>query len=159
MELTTLLERLRMDHVEAQRDGICEQAAKGNLGDKGFLAHALEAEWRGHYQRGVESRLTLARFPWIKTLERFDFDFQPSIDRKVIRELAALSFVERAKNVVLLARPAWERRAWPSPSGSRPWRPAIPLREKKKVGRLGHRPKLADLEKAGAVRMTGTVGG
>jgi len=105
MELTTLLERLRMDHLEAQLDGICEQAAKGDLDDKGFLAQALEAEWRGRDQRGVERRLTLARFPWIKTLGPFDVDVQPSIDRTVIRALAGLSFVERAEHVVLLGPP------------------------------------------------------
>lgn len=101
MELTTLLERMKMEHLLAQLDGLCEQAAQGDLDYKGFLTQALEAEWRGRYQRGVESRLKLARFPWIKTLEQFDFDFQPSIDRKVVRELAGLSFVERAHNVVL----------------------------------------------------------
>ncbi len=105
MELTTLLERMKMEHLLAQLDGLCEQAAKADVDYKGFLTQALEAEWRGHYQRGVESRLKLARFPWIKTLEQFDFDFQPSIDRKVIRELAGLSFVERAHNVVLLGPP------------------------------------------------------
>lgn len=103
--LTTLLDRLKMDHLLAQLDGLCEQAAKGDLDYKGFLAQALEAEWRGRHQRGVESRLTLARFPWIKTLEQFDFDFQPSIDRKTVRELAGLSFLERADNVVLLGPP------------------------------------------------------
>ena len=65
----------------------------------------LEAEWRGRHQRGVESRLKLARFPWLKTLEQFDFDFQPSVDRKMLRELAGLSFVERTENVVLLGPP------------------------------------------------------
>ncbi|MCL6499683.1 MAG: IS21-like element helper ATPase IstB [Firmicutes bacterium] len=105
MELTTLLERMKMEHLLAQLDGVCEQAAKGDLDYKGFLAQALEAEWRGRHQRGVESRLRLARFPWIKTLEQFDFDFQPSLDRKVIRELAGLSWVERAHNVVLLGPP------------------------------------------------------
>lgn len=105
MELVTLLERLRMEHLLAQLDGVCEQAAKGELDYKGFLAQALEAEWCGRYRRSVEARLKLARFPWIKTLEQFDFDFQPSIDRKVIRELAGLSFVERAHNVVLLGPP------------------------------------------------------
>src|SRR5215468_6746150 len=54
---------------------------------------------------GVESRLKLARLPWVKTLDQFDFDFQPSIDRKQVRELAGLSFVERAENVVLLGPP------------------------------------------------------
>ncbi len=46
-----------------------------------------------------------ARFPWVKSLEQFDFDFQPSIDRKALRELAGLTFVERAQNVVLLGPP------------------------------------------------------
>lgn len=105
MELTTLLERMKMDHLLLQLDGLCEQAARGDLDYKGFLAQALETEWRGRYQRGVESRLKLARFPWVKTLEQFDFDFQPSVDRKVVRELAGLSFVERAHNVVLLGPP------------------------------------------------------
>src|SRR5262245_66272895 len=99
MELTSLLERMKMEHLLAQLDGVCEHAAKGDLDYKGFLTQALEAEWRGRHQRGVESRLKLARLPWVKTLDQFDFDFQPSIDRKQVRELAGLSFVERAENV------------------------------------------------------------
>jgi len=105
MELTSLLERMKMDHLLAQLDGVCEQAAKGDADYKGFLRQALEAEWRARHQRGVESRLKLARFPWLKSLEQFDFDFQPSVDRKMLRELAGLSFVERTENVVLLGPP------------------------------------------------------
>ncbi|MDF0666232.1 MAG: IS21-like element helper ATPase IstB [Nitrospira sp.] len=88
-----------------QLDGVCEQAAKGDLDYQGFLARALNAEWRGRQQRGIEMRLRMARFPWVKTLEQFDFACQPSLDRKVVRELAGLSFVERAENVVLLGPP------------------------------------------------------
>jgi DNA replication protein DnaC len=105
VELTTLLERMKMDHLLAQLDGVCEQAAQGDADYKSFLARALEAEWRGRYQRGVEGRLKQARLPWVKTLDQFDFDYQPSIDRKQVRELAGLSFVERAQNVVLLGPP------------------------------------------------------
>jgi DNA replication protein DnaC len=105
MELTTLLDRMKLDHLAAQLDGICEHAAHSDVDLKGFLAQALEAEWRGRYQKSVESRLKQARFPWVKTLEQFDYDFQPSIDRKAMRELAGLSFVERAQNVVLLGPP------------------------------------------------------
>ena len=105
MELGTLLERLKMDHLAAQLDVVCEQAAKKDLDYKAFLGQALEAEWKGRYQKGVENRLRQARFPWIKTLDQFDFAFQPSIDRKVVRELSGLAFVERAGNVVLLGPP------------------------------------------------------
>jgi hypothetical protein len=54
MELAHLLERLKMDHLLTQLDGVCEQAAKGDLDYQGFLARALEAEWRGRQQRGIE---------------------------------------------------------------------------------------------------------
>ena len=47
----------------------------------------------------------MARFPWLKTLEQFDFTFQPSIDRKVIRELSTVGFVDRAENVIILGPP------------------------------------------------------
>jgi DNA replication protein DnaC len=47
----------------------------------------------------------MARFPWLKTLEQFDCAWQPSLDRKIVRELAGMSFVELAENVVLLGPP------------------------------------------------------
>ncbi len=49
--------------------------------------------------------MRLARFPWVKAVEQFDFDFQPSLDRRQVRELAGLSFVERAHNVIVLGPP------------------------------------------------------
>jgi DNA replication protein DnaC len=105
MELTVLLDKLKMDHLEAQLDAVCEQAAQRELDYKSFLAQALETEWQGRYRHGIETRLRQSRFPWIKTLEQFDYDFQPSLDRRQVRELAGLSFVERAHNVVILGPP------------------------------------------------------
>ena len=105
MELMTLLEKLKMDHLEAQLDSVCEQAAQRDLDYKTFLTQALQTEWQGRHLRGIETRLKQARFPWIKTLEQFAFEFQPSLDRRQVRELAGLSFVERAHNVVILGPP------------------------------------------------------
>ena len=103
MELTALLEKLKLDHLDAQLEAVCEQASQRELDYKSFLAQALETEWQGRFQRGIEARLRLARFPWIKTLDQFDF--QPSLDRRQVRELAGMSFVERAHNVVVLGPP------------------------------------------------------
>ena len=41
----------------------------------------------------------------METLKQFDFDFQPGLDRRQVRELAGLSFVERAHNVVIFCPP------------------------------------------------------
>jgi len=105
MELETLLEKLKMDHLEAQLDTVCEQAAQQEVDFKTFLTQALAVEWQGRDRRGIETRLRQARFPWIKSLEQFDFDFQPSLDRRQVRELAGLSFLERNHNVVILGPP------------------------------------------------------
>ncbi|HOD05791.1 MAG TPA: ATP-binding protein, partial [Anaerolineaceae bacterium] len=105
MELQNLLTKLKLDHLEARIDAVCEQAAQQQADYKTFLSQALATEWQGRYQRGIEARLRQARFPWIKTLEQFDFDFQPSIDRRQVRELAGMSFAERAHNVVVLGPP------------------------------------------------------
>jgi DNA replication protein DnaC len=105
MELNGLMQKLKMDYLPASLDSLCEQAGKRDLNYREFLTQALQAEWSGRHQKGLESRLNQARLPWIKTLEQFDFGFQPSIDRKVLRELAGLGFVERTENVVLLGPP------------------------------------------------------
>jgi DNA replication protein DnaC len=105
MELEGLLHRLKLDYLAPQLDAVCEQAAQQELDYKRFLGQALNLEWQGRYQRGIETRLRQARLPWLKTLEQFDFDFQPSLDRRQVRELAGLSFVERAHNVVILGPP------------------------------------------------------
>lgn len=105
MQVLSLLERMKMAHLASQLESICEQAARRDLTYKEFLAEALLVEWRGRHLKGVEWRLGQAHFPWVKTLEQFDFSFQPSIDRKVIRELAGLSFVDRGENVVFLGPP------------------------------------------------------
>jgi len=105
MQLVGLMEKLKMDHLAPQLESVCEQASKKDLNYKEFLTQALDTEWRGRHLKGVESRLSQARFPWLKTLDQFDFSFQPSIDRKVVRELSGLGFADRAENVILLGPP------------------------------------------------------
>lgn len=60
------------------------------------------ADTRDRRQRG---RLRFARYPIHKRLEEFDFDFQPSLDRKQIGELSTLRFIEERRNILLLGPP------------------------------------------------------
>ena len=104
-QLTTLVNRLKLEHLADNLDTLCEQASKKDLNYREFLVEVLATEWAGRHQKGLESRLKQARLPWVKTLEQFDYSFQPTVDRKVVRELSGLGFVERAENVVLLGPP------------------------------------------------------
>jgi DNA replication protein DnaC len=77
MQLDALFEKMKMEHLGAQLESVCEQASKRELNYKEFLAEALELEWRGRHLRGVESRLLQARFPWVKGLDQFDYVERP----------------------------------------------------------------------------------
>ena len=105
MTLDTLMQRLKFDYLSDPLDPLCEQASKADLSYREFLQDVFKAEWAGRHQKGLESRLKQARLPWIKTLEQFDYAFQPSVDRKVMRELSGIGFIERTENVVLLGPP------------------------------------------------------
>jgi DNA replication protein DnaC len=105
MELIALLSKLKLEHLEPQVATVCEQAASQDLDYPTFLTQALTVEWQGRQQRSIEARLRLARFPWLKTLEQYDFDFQPSLDRRQVKELATARFVELAHHVVILGPP------------------------------------------------------
>jgi DNA replication protein DnaC len=54
-------------------------------------------------RQGEASRCALsAHLPVSKTLDSFDFDAQPNLDRRIIKELQTLAFIDRAENVALL---------------------------------------------------------
>lgn len=70
-----------------------------------FLTSVLEAENQERKRRSEETRIKLSKLPNRKTLEEFDFEFQPSIDQKLIRDLATLAFIARRENVIFLGPP------------------------------------------------------
>ena len=82
-----------------------EAASKGKLPYADFLADLLGVEVAARRERYLVTRTRLAHFPFQRTLEDFDFTFQPSIDERQVRELAGLSFVPEAANVLLLGPP------------------------------------------------------
>ena len=47
----------------------------------------------------------MARFPFVKPLETFDFSYQPSIDKKQVQTLASCHFIEHGDNVLVLGPP------------------------------------------------------
>ena len=69
------------------------------------LMEMTDAQVAAVRARDLDRRVEKANFPFVKTLADFDFSFQPSIDRPVVEELAALGFLERRENVVLVGSP------------------------------------------------------
>ena len=82
-----------------------EEASKDNLAYSDFLDNLLSEEVAAKREKNIAMRTSMARFPFVKTLESFDFAFQPSIDKKRIKELATCRFVANGDNVIFLGPP------------------------------------------------------
>jgi DNA replication protein DnaC len=99
------LAKLKLARVAAVVDHLAEAAAQEDLPYLTFLDRLLEEEVGTRLARSVEMRTKLARFPFLKTLDQFDFSFQPALDERLVRDLASLRFLAHAENVVLLGPP------------------------------------------------------
>ena len=70
-----------------------------------ILDHLLSEELKHKLSKKTENMLNWSGFPFRKTIEDFDFSFQPSIDRSVIDDLMTMRFIHNAENVVFLGPP------------------------------------------------------
>ena len=99
------LTKLRLGAVAQRLDGILSQAARSEPTYLDFLDQLLAEETEAKQKKRVAMGIQIAHFPAIKTLEDFDFKFQPSIDHKLVRELATGRFIAGAENVLLFGPP------------------------------------------------------
>ena len=97
--------RLRLYQVEQELTARLEQAAKRELSYADFLDELLALEVGSKTEKHHQMRIAMARFPFQKTLESFDFKFQPSLDVKLMRELAGGRYMDSGDNVLLLGPP------------------------------------------------------
>ena len=98
-------DRLRLHRVHAELSTLLEQAAKREIGYADFLDEVLALEIHSKHEKHLAMRVSMARFPFQKSLESFDWKFQPSIDPKIIKELATGRFIADGENVLLLGPP------------------------------------------------------
>lgn len=81
------------------------KAAKVGLSYTAFLSKLVDEEIAAKVDRSINARIAKAHFPMIRSLEEFDFTFQPSLSAARIRELGELGFLGRAENIILVGRP------------------------------------------------------
>jgi len=103
--LTQKLRRLRLGHAANVVEAHHQQALKDKLGYLEFLEHLVDDELNSRDNKGLQKRLRGARFPVVKTLEDFDFAFQPKLDAKLIKSLANCDFVSQHENVLFIGPP------------------------------------------------------
>lgn len=97
--------KLNLTQLEVALPPLLDRARSEQWTYETFLEHALAAELDGREQKAIARRLKAARIPGKKTLDGFDFSFQPTLSERRLRELADLSFVRTCTNVIFLGPP------------------------------------------------------
>lgn len=103
--VTEQLMRLRLRYVAERLDAVLNEAARTEPTYLDFLDSVLRQEVDAKQRTRVTMGLKIAHFPSVKTLDEFEFRFQPSIDQRLVRELATGRFVAQADNVLLFGAP------------------------------------------------------
>ena len=104
-KLRSHLAFLRMTAAAEALPGELDHAIKAKLTHQGFLERLLSLEVDSVEQRRRAGLLRFAALPSPFILSDFDFSAQPSVDKKLIDDLATLRFIEDATNVLLIGPP------------------------------------------------------
>jgi DNA replication protein DnaC len=96
---------LKLTAAAEQLGAELDRAIQEKLSATQVLESLLQVEVEQTRARRQRGRLRFARYPVIKTLAEFDFDFQSHLDRKLVAELSTLRFIEERRNIILLGPP------------------------------------------------------
>lgn len=103
--LPGLLARLQLTALRDQLDTLLDEAARREFNLREALTFLCQAEVARREQRRLEMAARLAKFPFTRTLDGFDFQAQPSLDPKQVRELALCRWVAHGDDLLLLGPP------------------------------------------------------
>jgi len=101
--LDAQLASLKLRYLSEHYETIAKEAAALQWSHVEFLARLIEGEVHRREDLATQRRVSLARFPVLKTLDQFDWSWPKKINRPQIQNLFRLSFIEEKANVIFLA--------------------------------------------------------
>ena len=86
---------------------ISARAAAANLQYEEYLALLLEEEVRKKRESSIKAKINKSRLPYLKSIEEFDFSYQPGLKEKEVIKLSSLEFIEQKENILFLGPRCW----------------------------------------------------
>ena len=99
------LNRLKLSRIYEVLGSLAKTAEEQGKSYLSFLDELLEEEVAAKEQRRIETALRISGLPYIKSIDDFDFAFQPGLDKQKIMGLFDLSFIREKGNVIFLGPP------------------------------------------------------
>lgn len=104
-DLENMLARLKLTTIRNRLDSLLDQASKSEMTLRETLAFFCKEEISSKNSRRVQMSMKIAKFPCERSLSSFDFEAQPTIDPKQIRELATGRWIAGGDTLFLLGPP------------------------------------------------------
>jgi DNA replication protein DnaC len=99
------LKRLQLTHVRDTLPAVLSEAAKRQWTYLEFLDQILGREVDSKQSKRIQMGMQIAHFPCVRTIEAFDFAFQPSVEERLIRELSTGNFILHGENILMFGPP------------------------------------------------------
>ena len=98
------LVNLKLFEIKELLEEELDRLDKGKSSATEMLLRLLQAQVQVQQERRIERRIRESKLPERKTLNDFDFDFQPDLDKGLVLELATMGFVSRRQGVILAGK-------------------------------------------------------
>jgi len=99
------LKRLPLPRLRETLPAVLSEAAREQWTYLEFLERILRREVDAKEGKRVRMAMRIAHFPCVRTIEEFDFSFQPSVDERLVRELSTGNFIANGDNVLIFGPP------------------------------------------------------
>ena len=104
-QLKINLATLRLNKIETILDNYIEKVVREKTSFLDAFSYLIEIEKTAQDDKSLIMRTSVAGFPFRKTLEQYDFNYQPSIDKELIDQLQTGNFIHKQENIILLGPP------------------------------------------------------
>lgn len=104
-ETKTFLGQLKLAWMKDNLEKLVEEANRQDISYCDFLYSLTNGEIDAREQRASERRMTQAQFPFIKTVDDFEFAYQPGITKRQINQLLDMQWLDKAYNLIFLGPP------------------------------------------------------
>lgn len=104
-KLLNNLEILKLEKMYSYIPTYLNTVAKDNISVLDALVHLTEKEIKYKNEMASKIQISVAGFPFVKKMDEYDYDFQPSINKAQIKDLCTLRFVENKENILFYGTP------------------------------------------------------
>lgn len=103
--LVSMLTRLKLITIRDRLDNLLDQAAKEKMTLLETVYFLCDQETQSKEEKRIRMGLSIAKFPYMRSLENFDYSAQPALDEGQIRDLSTCRWVGNGDTLLLLGPP------------------------------------------------------